>query len=80
MLMAAWNTYQLIQVQLRLRDKERHDVLWEKAIRGDQTKFIGLYNARDFEAVIQKALDKALAQAAKECASDDFQIKVKGGK
>jgi hypothetical protein len=80
LLAVAWNTCQMIDVQLRLRDQAGKEVLWAKAIRADQTKFIGLYNAREFEAVIQQALDKALAQAVAECASDDFQQKVKDGK
>jgi hypothetical protein len=38
-----------------------------------------VWNVREFEEVIQKALDKVLSQAGKEFASEQFNLKVNGG-
>ena len=73
----AWNTRQEISIQLRLRTKDGKDLLWEKEVEGQHGKFVGYPNAPEYEEVIQKALDKTLAQAVKEFSTDEFQGKVK---
>lgn len=65
---------------MKLRGKDGKQILWEKEIRGEHGKFIGLWNAPEFEEVIQKALDKALEQAATVFSSDEFQQNVTAGK
>ena len=75
----AWTTQQVVRIDLRLTDFRSGLLLWEKALQGEHSKYIGLWNVGEFEEVIQKALDMVLSQAGKEFASEQFYLKVKGG-
>jgi hypothetical protein len=75
----AWTTQHVVRINLRLMDSRSGRLLWEKELRGEHSKFIGLWNVGEFEEVIQKALDKVLRQAGKEFASEQFYLKVTGG-
>ena len=74
-----WTTTQVVRLNLRLKDAFGERLLWEKELQGEHSKFIGVWNVREFEEVIQKALDKVLRQAGKEFASEQFYLKVKVG-
>jgi len=74
-----WTTQHVVRIDLRLMDSRSGHLLWEKELQGEHSKFIGVWNVREFEEVIQKALDKVLRQAGKEFASEQFYLKVKGG-
>ena len=74
-----WTTQHVVRIDLRLMDSRSGHLLWEKELQGEHSKFIGVWNVREFEEVIQKALDKVLSQAGKEFASEQFYLKVKGG-
>ena len=78
-LQPAWTTQHVVRIDLRLKDAFGERLLWEKELQGEHSKFIGVWNVREFEEVIQKALDKVLRQAGKEFASEQFYLKVKGG-
>lgn len=72
--MAVWHN---VDVLVKLRDKEGQNVLWEKAVHGDQTNMLWLGLAAEFEMVIRQALDKALNQAINDFASEEFHCKLK---
>ena len=72
----SWTTKHLICVQLRLRDKQGNDLLWEKEIRVEHSEVIGLWSSAAFENMIKKSITQALREAAREFISDEFSRKV----
>ncbi len=46
--------------------------MWEKDIQGEEKNVLWLGTTSEYEKVIRQALTKALNQAAKEFASDEF--------
>jgi hypothetical protein len=78
-LRASWTTTQAVRIHLRLLDARSGRVMWECELRGESSKFIGTWNAQEFEEVIQTALDRVFNQAGEEFASEQFFSIVTGG-
>lgn len=67
--MKVWHN---VEVKVRALDPAGKNILWEKDIKGDQSNVLWIGSTGEFEKVISEALTKALNQAAKEFASDEF--------
>jgi hypothetical protein len=53
-------------------EKDTQQVLWEKEVRAEEKNVLWVGVAAEYEKVIREALTKALNQAAKEFASEEF--------
>lgn len=71
---AVWHK---VGVKVRAICPINQNVLWEKDIHGEQTNILLVGATSEYEKVIRQALTKALNQAAKEFASDEFYKAVK---
>ena len=60
------------EVKLRVLNPASQAVLWEKNLKSDQSNLLWIGATEEFEKVIRESLTKALNQAAKEFASDEF--------
>jgi hypothetical protein len=60
------------EVKLRALNPVSQTVLWEKDLKSDQSNVLWIGATEEFEKVISESLTKALNQAAKEFASDEF--------
>ncbi|HXE98528.1 MAG TPA: hypothetical protein VN642_19150 [Dongiaceae bacterium] len=69
--------WQNIEVKTRAIQPATQAVLWENTIKADQSNVLWVGATGEFEKVINEALTKALNQAAKEYASDQFQQAIK---
>ncbi len=69
--------WQKVDVMLKLTDKETSSVLWEKEVKGEETNALWIGASSEYEKVVREALNKALNEAAKEFASDEFYQAVK---
>jgi len=69
--------WQNIEVKTRAIQPTTQAVLWENTIKADQSNVLWVGATGEFEKVINEALTKALNQAAKEYASDQFQQAIK---
>jgi len=67
--MATWHK---VAVLVKALDKDTQQVLWEKEVRGEEKNVLWVGVAAEYEKVIREALTKALNQAAKEFASEQF--------
>ena len=63
---SGWNFVNRIGVLVRVRDRERGTVLWEKEIRGQEDDVMSRNNA------VRAAVDVTLANAIREFSSLDF--------
>jgi hypothetical protein len=72
--MAVWHK---VGVKVKAIDPTDQKVLWEKDIRGEEKNVLWFGLASEYEKVIRQALTKALNQAAKEFASDEFSKVIK---
>jgi hypothetical protein len=69
--------WQNVEVKTRAIQPATQAVLWESTIKADQSNVLWVGASGEFEKVINEALTKALNQAAKEYASDQFQQAIK---
>ena len=67
--MATWHK---VAVLVKALEKDTQQVLWEKEVRGEEKNVLWVGVAAEFEKVMREALTKALNQAAKEFASEEF--------
>lgn len=72
--MKVWHN---VEVKTRAVHPASQAVLWEKNIHADQSNVLWIGSSGEFERVINEALTKALNQAARDYASDEFQKAVK---
>ncbi len=72
--MAVW---QYNKVKVKVLNPVNQGIIWEKDIQGDQTNVLWVGLSSEYEKVISQALTKALNQAAKEFASDQFYKSLK---
>ena len=72
--MAVWHK---VGVKVKALDPVNQNVLWEKDIRGEEKNVLWIGATSEYEKVIRQALNKALNQAAKEFASDEFYKVIK---
>lgn len=72
--MKVWHN---VEVKTRVVHPTSQAVLWENHIQADQSNVLWIGVSGEFEKVINEALTKALDQAAKDYASDDFQKAVR---
>lgn len=72
--MATWNK---VAVLVKALDKDTQQVLWEKEVRGEEKNVLWVGAAAEYEKVIREALTKALNEAAKEFASEEFYKSLK---
>jgi len=70
---ATWNN---VGVDLKLRNRSGA-VAWQKKINSSETNVLWIGLNAEIEKVIRQAVDKALNEAVKEFASEDFASKVK---
>lgn len=56
-LTADWKTHQNIIVQITLIDPKDNHVLLNRLVRGEYSKFIGIWNIKEFEDVIQHGVE-----------------------
>lgn len=66
------NGWQEVSILLRLRDRDGQHTFWEKEILSVEVNALWMGTAGEYEHLIHQALDKALARAVAEFASDDF--------
>lgn len=71
--MATWHN---VGIDLRLRNRSGA-VIWQKRVTGSETNVLWLGINAEIEKVVRQAVNKALNQAVKEFASDEFASKVK---
>lgn len=69
--------WQNIEIKTRAIQPTTQAVLWENTVKADQSNVLWVGATGEFEKVINEALTKALNQAAKEYASDQFQQAIK---
>ncbi len=67
--MAVWHK---VDVKVKAINSRTQKVFWEKDIQGEQKNVLWVGATSEYEKVINQALTKALNQAAKEFASDEF--------
>jgi hypothetical protein len=67
--MATWHK---VAVLVKALEKDTQQVLWEKEVRAEEKNVLWVGVAAEYEKVIREALTKALNQAAKEFASEEF--------
>jgi len=71
---AVWHK---VGVKVKAIAPTSQNVLWEKDISGEETNVLLIGATSEYEKVIRQALTKALNQAAKEFASDEFYKSIK---
>lgn len=71
--MATWHN---VGIDLKLKNRSGA-VVWEKKVEGSETNVLWIGLNAEIEKVIRQAVNKALNQAVKEFASDDFASKAK---
>jgi hypothetical protein len=69
-------TWHNVGLDLKLRNRSG-SVAWQKRINGSETNVLWLGINSEIEKVIRQAVDKALNEAVKEFASDDFASKAR---
>ncbi len=72
--MAVWH---YVKVKVKALDPVNQNVIWEKDIKGDEKNALWLGISSEYEKVISQSLTKALNQAGKEFASDEFYKSLK---
>jgi len=72
--MATWHN---VLVMVKAVDKVTLKVKWEKEIQGSERNVLWVGATAEYERVIRQALTKALNNAAKEFASDEFHKSIK---
>jgi len=70
-------TWHYMTVDLKAVDPGTRKVVWEKEVKGEESNMLWLGITSEFERVIRTSLTKALDQAAKEFAADEFRNLVK---
>jgi len=73
-------TWHYMTVDLKAFDPETRQVAWEKEVKSEEKVILWIGATAEFERVIRLSLTKALDQAAKEFASDDFSKYIKQDK
>lgn len=71
--MATWHN---VGIDLKLKNRSGA-VVWQKKVEGSETNVLWIGLNAEIEKVIRQAVNKALNQAVKEFASDDFASKAK---
>jgi hypothetical protein len=70
-------TWHYMTVDLKAVEPGTRKVVWEKEVKGEESNMLWLGVTSEFERVIRTSLTKALDQAAKEFAADEFGNLVK---
>jgi len=73
--MAVWHK---VWVKFTAKQPDSKEVLWEKAIHGEEKNVLWLGATSEYEKVIRQAITKALNNAASEFASEEFAKAIKG--
>ena len=72
--MMVWHN---VEVKLRALNSTSNAVVWEKKVTGSESRALWMGLTPEFERVVSEAVTKALNEAAKEFASDEFSKAIK---
>ena len=70
-------TWHYMTVDLKAIDPSSRKIMWEKEVKGDESNVLWIGVTSEFERVIRMSLTKALNEAAKQFAADEFSKVVK---
>jgi hypothetical protein len=66
-----------VEVKVKALAPSTQDILWEKNVKGGESRVLWIGATAEYERIIREALTKALNQAAEEFASEEFYKAVK---